>query len=117
MLAVLLSPVGRWLGLAGLAIALVLGAYGYGRVKGHAAASAECRTSALRAEVAILKADLAAERAARADAAARSTELQISSDAAQGRLDALQTYIATLPAADRCLLGPDAVQRLLDAAR
>jgi hypothetical protein len=104
LLAVLGSPLARW---AGLALA-GLGALAWAYWKGAAHAGARCEAAALRAQIAVLHADLSAAQRAADQAADLGARLRV----VETRNMELAHELAKSVSPDECRLNDDLARRL-----
>lgn len=104
LLAVLATPLARWAGLTLVAVAALAWAYW----KGAAHASGRCEAAALRAQIAVLHADLAAAQRAATEAADLGARLRV----VETRNMELAHELAKSVSPDECRLNDDLARRL-----
>lgn len=109
MLALLLSPIGRWLCMAALSAALIAGAY----IKGRSDRAALDQSAALRATVTELNRQLVETKAVADAAQVRADQREADVTDAQGKVAAYERELAKRTGRV-CVLGGDDVGRLRD---
>jgi thiol:disulfide interchange protein len=101
--------------LAGAGLALIAAWSAFVWHEAASRARAECQAAAIAAELAGVRQDLAAARAAAALAAAQSDDRQALAERLARERDDYATALAARPAARACLLDSDDVRRLRSA--